>query len=152
MRKPQVASQLELGAPKSGVREASSRLSMPTILGVGEELWLEPCPAPSRALEASGLERAELIGRPQTLREDQPELAETYRRAASKIMLTDAQIWATQGAQISPARLSRMSRAIAAPVTLASASVVHSSFERGAPGDEEPIVELYDGDFHLVDE
>lgn len=90
-------------APASGHRRR-----MPTLLGVGSELWIELEQGaqggavasaeahPRKNLQGLGdVHEGELAQRrpPRTLREDQPRLAEAYQREAERILAREASAW-----------------------------------------------------------
>lgn len=81
---------------------------MPTLLGVGSELWIElehsaqadavastgAHPQNPRGLPGASPDRQRGERRPaRTLREDQPRLAEAYQREAERILAREARAW-----------------------------------------------------------
>ncbi|MCA9641102.1 MAG: hypothetical protein H6718_23270 [Polyangiaceae bacterium] len=79
--------------PGQKSRKAKSRGRMPTLIGVGSELWIEPEQGAQDVHDAqAGAPHPQK--KPRTLREDQPELNEAYRREAARIFAREKASWA----------------------------------------------------------
>ncbi|MGE0320764.1 MAG: hypothetical protein AB7K71_00130 [Polyangiaceae bacterium] len=79
--------------PGQKSRKSKSRGRMPTLIGVGSELWIELEQGAPEGGEAEAGAPLPQNRRPKTLREDQPELNETYRREAARIIAREKPSW-----------------------------------------------------------
>ncbi len=66
---------------------------MPTLIGVGSELWIEPEQGVTEGDDTRADASHPRARRPRTLREDQPELNEAYRREAARILARERASW-----------------------------------------------------------
>ena len=66
---------------------------MPTLIGVGSELWIEPEHGARDDEDPRASATHPQTPRPRTLREDQPELNEAYRREAARILAREKNGW-----------------------------------------------------------
>lgn len=79
--------------PGTKSRKEKSRGRMPTLIGVGSELWIEPEHGVQEGDDTRASASHPQTPRPRTLREDQPELNEAYRREAARILAREKSGW-----------------------------------------------------------
>ena len=66
---------------------------MPTLIGVGSELWIEPEQSAAEEGDARDAAPHPRTRPPRVLHEDQPELNEAYRREAARILAREKRAW-----------------------------------------------------------